>query len=725
MIFDKLFQLKKWDPRLLSAAGAAGAVVFALAGLMGYLPGMGILASLRPHYIPMAPSTAIGFLLLGNVVLAMIFLRHTPARSAVMSVIAVFVSLYGFFVFAENMLGIVYKFEGLFLPDFGKFEGVPAGRMAWPTGLIFFLAGIGISAQLGWKANRQRMKSLDYLAGFSSALALILSFIFCLAYVYGTPLMYGLAPVIPMALPTAIGFLLLSGSILALRTESFPLRYLRGRSTRSYMLRYILPLTVLSVVFGGIAANMATQVIYINPAVVSGVLTVILVCIGVFIAGLIARHIGITIDRQNEAVRKSAFALRESESKYRTLFETMEQGVVYQDAHGVIVSANPASERILGRSLDEMTGKTSGDPGWKAIYRDGKEMSGDKHPAIMALHTGMPVKDVQQGIFNPEKNGYVWIIVHSIPQFRNGENRPYQVFSTFLDVTKRVNAENEILRLKSELEEKVEQRTADLNDKVQKLSKSQQAMLFMVEDLNRITTELTEERKKLENTNAELEAFSYSVSHDLRAPLRAIDGFVEILLEDYAGKLEQEGKRVCDVIKKNSHRMGSLIDDLLAFSRLGRSEMKKTEIDMSVLANDVFSGLASPEMRKRIDFEVYDLHPAYGDPSMIRQAWVNLISNAIKFSASAERAKIEIRSRMDDGAVVYQIRDNGVGFDMKYVDKIFGVFQRLHSSREFEGTGVGLAIVQRIVLRHGGHIEANCTSGNGACFLFTLPFKKH
>lgn len=225
---------------------------------------------------------------------------------------------------------------------------------------------------------------------------------------------------------------------------------------------------------------------------------------------------------------------------------------------------------------------------------------------------------------------------------------------------------------------------------------------------------------QLEAANKELEAFSYSVSHDLRAPLRAIDGFTEILFKDYEPQLDAEGKRICSVISKSARNMGKLIDDLLTFSRLGRAEMRLSPIDMATLANSVFFELTTPESRERIDFHVGKLPQVMGDPTLIRQVWMNLLSNAIKFSSKKERAIIEVSGERTRKETSYSVRDNGAGFDMQYVDKLFGVFQRLHSTRGFEGTGVGLAIVQRVIHRHGGRVWAEGATNNGATFYFTI-----
>lgn len=228
---------------------------------------------------------------------------------------------------------------------------------------------------------------------------------------------------------------------------------------------------------------------------------------------------------------------------------------------------------------------------------------------------------------------------------------------------------------------------------------------------------LTESKR----TSAELEAFAYSVSHDLRAPLRAIGGFAQMIVEDYSSNLDDDGRRKLQIIQDSTKEMGQLIDDLLAFSRLSRKEMRKSTVQMGRLAGEVFEKLQHEASDRNIRFNVETLPPARGDKTLIREVLTNLIFNAIKFTRSREIAVIEVKGRTEGNEHIFSVKDNGVGFDMQYVEKLFKVFQRLHSTMEFEGTGIGLALVQRIIHRHDGRVWAEGKIDEGATFYFALP----
>lgn len=264
------------------------------------------------------------------------------------------------------------------------------------------------------------------------------------------------------------------------------------------------------------------------------------------------------------------------------------------------------------------------------------------------------------------------------------------------------------------------------------LLESAKAIRALNEELEQRVLERT---AQLEAANKELESFSYSVSHDLRAPLRAIDGFSCILLEDFAASLPEEGKAFLTLVRDNTKQMARLVDDLLAFSRLGRQSLTKQTVDPGKIVRQCLSAMQTEQKGRPLEIHIADLPSCQADPTLLKQVWANLLSNALKYTRKCERASITIGSRLQKRPAskgnasrstepgletVYYVKDNGAGFDMKYVHKLFGVFQRLHRATEYEGTGVGLAIVQRIIHRHGGRIWAEAQVNQGTTFSFTL-----
>ncbi len=369
--------------------------------------------------------------------------------------------------------------------------------------------------------------------------------------------------------------------------------------------------------------------------------------------------------------------LRQSEERYRTLFDTLIEGfctieMIFDDAGQPVdyrfLEINPAFESQTG--LHNAQGKRM------------RELAPD-HEAHWFEIYGRIALTGEPAHFESEAKALGHC--YDVSAYRIGGPASRKVAILFNDITERRRAQAEILKLNAELEQRVAKRTAEL-----------------------------------EAANKELEAFSYSVSHDLRAPLRAVSGFASIVLEDFSSQLPAAGRHYLERVRNGGLRMGELIDDLLAFSRLSRQPLDRRRVDVAQLVQEVLTELNPRENNRPIETRVGHLPPCHGDPALLKQVWINLLSNAIKYTRGRQPASVQVGSEQRNGGTVYFVRDNGVGFDMQYANKLFGVFQRLHRPDEFEGTGVGLAIVQRIVHRHGGRVWAEAAPDRGATFYFTI-----
>lgn len=296
-----------------------------------------------------------------------------------------------------------------------------------------------------------------------------------------------------------------------------------------------------------------------------------------------------------------------------------------------------------------------------------------------------------------------------------------RILFTCRDITERMAAREQLKEYSKTLEKEVALRVRELNEKTKKLEDSQRALTYLLEDVNEARIDLENANRNLSILNKELESFSYSVSHDLRAPIRAIDGFSRILLEDYGKVLDQEGNRLLGVIIKSASAMQQLIDDLLAFSRLGQRQPNRYRFDAGLLVAEVVDELKRAAGNRRIEWKIGQLPEIYADRSLLKQVFTNLLGNAVKFTGEQEVAVIEVGGRQNSQETEIYVKDNGVGFEMQYAPKIFEVFQRLHDHSQFEGTGIGLAIVRKIIDKHNGKIIPDSKVGEGSVFTITLP----
>ena len=385
--------------------------------------------------------------------------------------------------------------------------------------------------------------------------------------------------------------------------------------------------------------------------------------------------------------------LQRSNLFQQAILDNVAYGIVSVTPDGRIRTFNHAAERLLGYTASEVIDKKVPFL-WherSEIEERARQLSAELGEVV---ESGLDVFVARPLRHLPEerewtvvrKDGSLVSALISITAIRDDEDAVRGYVGLLYDLTERKRAEDEIHRLNAELERRVVERTA-----------------------------------QLELANDELEAFCYSVSHDLRAPLRHIDGFVQMLLSSCREGLDENGLHYLDVIRVSVRRMAELIDDLLNFSRTSRAEMRHRDLDMNKILGEVLQPLQDSCRDRKIEWVVGNLPKVTGDSSLIKQVWTNLVENAVKYTRRRDVARIEISSRDENDESIFIVEDNGVGFDMRYLHKLFGVFQRLHSEDQFEGTGIGLATVQRIIQRHGGRVWAEAELDKGARFYFSLP----
>ena len=412
--------------------------------------------------------------------------------------------------------------------------------------------------------------------------------------------------------------------------------------------------------------------------------------------------------------KRAEEALAESEEKFRLIAENSIDCVWTLDTRLRFSYLSPSVEGIMGFKPEQWVGTTL-----SSHFRKKEFLK----VGALAAKTLKNYKSFTNVVFETKmlnsKNEEVDLEISSNVLF-NSKGKLIGLQGITRDITERKKAEAELAKYRDHLEELVRKRTAELDNRVSEVEQLNIEMVNLSEGLQSSNKSLEATTRQLTEANKELEAFAYSVSHDLRAPLRNIDGFSHILLEEYSDILDKQGQHYLQRVRAGTQNMGQLIDDILSLSRSGRHHMDKKTINMESIVREVYRSLKNELKDRKVDLVVHECPPVLADSHLVKIVFTNLLSNALKFTRISENAKIETGSITEDGHTVFFIKDNGAGFDMKYADKLFIAFQRLHRAEEYEGSGIGLAIVQRIIHRHGGRIWAESELNVGTTFYFTF-----
>ena len=643
-----------------SLALAVLVTVLALSVLAGWALDMPALKSVQPGWVSMKANTALGLLGVAGIVAALASARRRWAvgLSAALAVL-------GAASVAQDLLGVSLGLDELLFRDAGEapLTGAP-GRMAPNTALSFLLLGLG-----GWALAGGPRRAL--FGQVCCGAVLLLSLMGTLGYAYGVETLYSVERHTAMALHTSVGLFVGSAGMLLARPGLGAMRQLLSPDAGGALSRRLLPVALAAPVVLDLLLMIAASHGMFGPAFAAALHTALMTVGLVVLVGVTAR----TLDRQDAARREAAEALLQQERQYRELFENMEAGFavhrmvyddrgepadyVFEDVNDEFVALTGLErERIVGVRVTEVLPGIERDPAdW--IGRYGR-----------VAKTGEPTRFEQHSELLSR-----W---YSVLVYRP---RPDHFATIFTDVTERRRREDHIHHLNARLRKQTAQ---------------------------------------LAETNEWLESFNYSVSHDLRAPLRAIDGFSEAILEDYADQLPDQARRYLDRVRAGAQRMGKLIDDLLQLSRVGRAELALEPMDLSHCTREVFEELEETEPERRVELTLEGDLTVQADPRLARMLVANLVGNAWKFTRHQPQPRIEVGSEEAEGERHFYVRDNGAGFDPQYAHKLFRVFQRLHTDEDFAGTGIGLATVQRIARRHGGRVWAEGAPGEGATIWFTL-----
>jgi len=622
--------------RLRGFAGVAGAVVVALAvlALAGWWLHSAVLMGWGRSGVAMNPATSLALVLAGAALLAVRREPAGPRARGAAETLAVLVVLLGLIRILGYSLGV----------DVGPDAWAAGARAAGPGGMVnrmapntaIALAALGTSVALldGRWARTQQAAALFTMLVAITALA---------GYAYRGNALYGVRGFIPMALNTAVALLLLGAAVLAARPGRGVTRLLVSPEAGSAVARRVLPWAIAVPMFVGWLMPRGLRSGWFDISLGTALIVTLTVVALVSVIWWAAR----VVDQMS--------------SERRRFFDLSRDLLVVAGFDGKFLDVNPAWERALGWTREELTSR----------------------PFSEFVH----------------------------PDDLTATSQEYAAANQGRDVTRFVN------RYRTRAGE---YRWLEWSASVAVADRAQYAVARDVTELREIERELHERVAQLHETNQELEAFSYSVSHDLRAPLRHMTGFADLLVARCGEQLGDEGRRWLAIIQDATRRMGALIDDLLNFSRIGRSALTMKEVDLTTVVSEAWSNVRPEANGREVRFDLEPLPAVSGDPALLRVVFDNLLHNALKYTGGRSAAHIEVRGCRQNDDVVITVTDNGVGFDMRHAHKLFGVFQRLHGSDQFEGNGIGLATVRRVVARHGGRVWAEAEPDRGATFHLAL-----
>lgn len=613
------------------------------------------LVQVLPDLVPMQYNTALGFLLFGVGLIALM-----RGRRRLSALAGALVATVGVLTLAEYIFALDLGIDQLLMEHYITVQTSSPGRMAPNTALSLLLGGAALLT-LAWPAQRRQ---LSFLAGLLSSIVVALGAIAFFGYISGIETAYGWGEVTRMAVHTAVGFVGagLGAFAFAWRAAS------AGEAIMPDWLPVPVGIGVLTLALS-LWQAMAARELLLGEEAKSSLPELILI-FGVFMAGVLALSVHLA---QTARLRASQFRManrelenaitksKQAEQEIKRLFTLSSDLLCVAGYDGSFKRLNPAWQEVLGFTLEELRAQ----PYLEFV-----------HPEDRAATLGEAEKIAGgartihfENRYRSKDGSYRWLQWTSHPVMEE-----QVIYAAARDVTDHREAQQALARKADELAA----------------------------------------------ANQELEAFTYSVSHDLRAPLRHIDGFARILLEEHAGQLDGEGRHCLDRVCAGARQMGQLIDDLLAFSRVGRRELDLQVTGLNSLVQDVKAGLLAEAENRKVEWRIGQLPFVECDPALMKQVFANLLSNALKYTRPRECARIEVAQTKEKGRTAVFVRDNGVGFSMKHADKLFGVFQRLHRPEDFEGTGVGLATVQRIIHKHGGRVWAEAELNKGATFYFSL-----